>query len=160
VPDIWIVNASPSIVLGRIGALGLLDSLSAAVRVPDAVIEEIRAGLANDSGAAATLQWASQHRMENRPVPGSIVMWGLGAGESQVLSHCMGNPGVAVLDDLAARRCAKAHEIRTLGTLGVILTAKRAGLIQWARPIVEQAVAAGLYLDRQLVAGALASVGE
>ena len=34
-----------------------------------------------------------------------------------------------VLDDRAARNCAKSLQIRTLGTVGVILLAKRRGLI-------------------------------
>jgi len=47
-----------------------------------------------------------------------------------------------------------------MGTLGVILSAKRAGLIPLARPLVVQAIAAGLYLDARLVAGSLAAIGE
>jgi predicted nucleic acid-binding protein len=160
VSEPWIVNASPSIVLGRVGCLELLDSLNPMVRIPQAVIEEIRAGLTNDPCATATLQWAMRHCLDNRPVPGSIAMWGLGAGESQVLSRCVHDSGTAVLDDLAARRCAKAHRIPVIGTLGIILAAKRGGLIPLARPVAEQAVAAGLYLDKHLLDGALASVGE
>jgi len=158
--DAWIVNASPSIILGRIGRLELLDALSSKVGVPAAVIDEVRAGLADDPGAAATLAWAGQYRLDDQPVPGAIGMWGLGAGESQVLSHCLGGSGLAILDDLAARRCAKAHQIPIMGTLGVILSAKRAGLIPLARPLVVQAIAAGLYLDARLVAGSLAAIGE
>ena len=54
-PDAWIVNASPSIILGRIGRLELLDALSSKVGVPAAVIDEVRAGLADDPGAAVSL---------------------------------------------------------------------------------------------------------
>jgi predicted nucleic acid-binding protein len=159
-PDIWIINASPSIILGRIGRLELLEALNATVRVPVAVIREIQAGLADDPHAATTLAWAEQRRLADGPVSGGIAMWGLGAGESQVLSRCLDSAGLAILDDLAARRCAKAHQIPVMGTLGVLLSAKRAGLIPLARPLVEQAVRAGLYLDARLVAGALAAIGE
>jgi hypothetical protein len=54
-PDAWIVNASPSIILGRIGRLELLDALSSKVGVPAAVIDEVRAGLADDPRAAASM---------------------------------------------------------------------------------------------------------
>lgn len=158
--EAWIINASPTIVLGRIGRLELLDSLHSTVLVPEAVITEIRAGLTNDSYAGTTLQWAMRHHLENRQIPISIAMWGLGAGESQVLSHCLEIPHIAILDDLAARRCAKAHQIRLMGTLGVILAAKKKGLIPLARPTIEQAMSAGLYLDNRLVADVLASIDE
>jgi len=110
--EAWIVNASPAIVLGRIGRLELLDSLHSTVLVPEAVITEIRAGLTNDSYAGTTLQWAMRHHLENRQIPIGIAMWGLGAGESQVSSHCLENSHITILDDLAARRCAKAHHIQ------------------------------------------------
>lgn len=156
----WVINASPLIILSRIGQLNLLERLSTKAGVPDAVIGEVQAGLANDPSAAITMQWASQRRLANLPVPESVAIWGLGRGESQVINHCLDNQNTAVLDDLAARRCATAHGVNMIGTLGVILAAKHAGLVPLARPLVEQAVAAGLYLHPQLVQGALASVAE
>jgi predicted nucleic acid-binding protein len=45
-------------------------------------------------------------------------------GESQVIAHCVGGSRWAVLDDLAARRCAVAHHVSVIGTLGVVLRSK------------------------------------
>jgi Predicted nucleic acid-binding protein, contains PIN domain len=148
------------IILTRIGQLGLLERLSANASVPDAVIREVQSGLANDPSAATTVQWTAQRRLADLPIPGSVAVWGLGAGESQVIAHCLGNQNTAVFDDLAARRCALVHGISMIGTLGIILAAKRAGLVPLARPLLKQAVIAGLYLDAQLVQGTLASIGE
>jgi predicted nucleic acid-binding protein len=67
-PETWIVNASPSIILGRIGRLALLEALNATVKVPAAVIREIQAGLADDPHAATTLAWAEQRRLADRPI--------------------------------------------------------------------------------------------
>ena len=77
----WVINASPLIVLSRIGQLDLLERLSAKAGVPDAVIGEVQAGLANDPSAAITMQWASQRRLANLPVPESVAIWELGIGE-------------------------------------------------------------------------------
>ena len=40
----WVVNASPLILLGKIGQIGLLSALAGRIAVPQAVAEEIGAG--------------------------------------------------------------------------------------------------------------------
>ena len=47
-----------------------------------------------------------------------------------------------------------------IGTLGVILRARRAGLVPAARPLVEGLLDSGSYLAADLVRQALAKVGE
>ena len=53
---------------------------------------------------------------------------------------------VAVLDDLAARRCAQAHGIEVIGTLGLVLLAKKRGLIPSVSEPLAAIVAAGLFI--------------
>ena len=54
----------------------------------------------------------------------------LGAGEREVLALARESPdAIAILDDGAARRVAAVLGIRHRGTLGVLLDAKRAGLV-------------------------------
>jgi predicted nucleic acid-binding protein len=67
---------------------------------------------------------------------------------------------LAVLDDRAARACARAHGVRMIGTLGVILLARKNGLIARARPWVDRAQSAGLFLDPALVSQVLSTIGE
>ena len=52
----------------------------------------------------------------------------------------------AIVDDLAARRCAAALGIPVRGTLGLVLTAKQRGVIPAARPILERLRGSGMYL--------------
>ncbi|MGH9361628.1 MAG: DUF3368 domain-containing protein [Thermoanaerobaculia bacterium] len=47
-----------------------------------------------------------------------------------------------------------------IGTLGIVLKARSAGLIQAARPEVERLVDHGMYLSAQVIDQALALVGE
>lgn len=53
-----------------------------------------------------------------------------------------------------------ASPLILLGTLGVILRARQAGLISEARPLVERLLESGSYLAGDLVRQALAKVGE
>jgi predicted nucleic acid-binding protein len=89
------------------------------------------------------------------------MQWGLGPGESAVLAEAMGLPGCrAVIDDLAARKCAASLGIPFIGTLGIVLRARRQGIIPAARPVMEDLLRGGMFLSRALLDRALALVCE
>jgi predicted nucleic acid-binding protein len=67
---------------------------------------------------------------------------------------------VVIVDDLAARRCAEALGLPLTGTLGLVLKAKRKGLLPAARPALGKLLAAGMYLSPRILDQALALVGE
>ncbi len=141
-PERWVVNASPLIALGSIGRLGLLISLADEVVVPEVVAQEIL--LVSDK-AAREFNRVSLRR-ETVTAEDSISRWRLGLGETAVLSFAKrSSEFVAVVDDLAARRCAQAHGIRARGTVGIVLLAKSRGIIAAARPVLEELRATGFY---------------
>ena len=82
------------------------------------------------------------------------------AAAAPVRDHCIGGPRWAVLDDLAARGCAAAHRIQTVGTLGIVLCARASQQIDAARPLVEALRAVGMFLDDRVIEDALVQVGE
>jgi predicted nucleic acid-binding protein len=65
-----------------------------------------------------------------------------------------------VIDDLAGRRCAEAHGLPLIGTLGVVVLAKRIGRIAAARPVIEELRNAGLRVTDDVVANALKRANE
>ncbi len=155
------VNASPIILLTRIGHLHLLSALADKVVVPHAVIEELRARDDRDQAASVVEAAGWTLVVPNLPVPAEVQAWDLDAGESQVISYALEQSAVeAVLDDRAGRRCAKALGVPTIGTLGVVLACKRKSKIPLARPIVEAPVSHGMFLADEIMNGALAEVGE
>ena len=112
-PDRWVVNASPVIALGAIGRLGLLAELAGEVVVPPAVAEEVARG---DDAASRALAAASfRFPAAVTPVP-VVMMWGLGRGETEVISFALADRrSEALLDDAAARRCAAALGVPSRG---------------------------------------------
>jgi predicted nucleic acid-binding protein len=152
----WVVDASPLIVLGSIGRLDLLAALAEDIVVPEIVAQEVLRveDEASRVLAEASLRTASVDRDD------LVMRWGLGAGEMAVLSFAKHHDYVALVDDLAARRCASALGIPTRGTLGVVLLAKQRGIIASAAHLVAQLRDAGLYLSPDLIADALFLVGE
>lgn len=160
--DRLVANASPLIFLSRVEGLAWLANLGrGSVEVPQAVLQEIEAGA---DGREVRDRLALDPRFKAVPdiAPAPVVAaWDLGAGEAQVLHHCLQPPGgAAVLDDRLARECARSLGVKVIGTLGIVLAAKRRAWIPAARPVVERLLEQGLYLASDLVATALQEVGE
>lgn len=87
--------------------------------------------------------------------------WKLDAGEEAVLSLALRNPGCeVVLDDRAGRRCAEAHGLALIGTLGIVILARRIGRIPEARPLILELRRAGLRVSDDVIAAALKRAGE
>ena len=154
-------DASPLILLSAIERLGLLHALASRVAVPRQVFEEVLAGGSQDATAAQlqALQWIEH--VEVGEIPTAVAAWDLGAGEAAVLAWAAQQEGwTALLDDGAARRCGEALGIGVIGTLGIIVTSKRIGLIPAARPLVDELFRRGYYLDRSIAESSLHLVDE
>lgn len=152
----WIVDSSPLIALGKVGRLDLLSSLAGEILIPEAVANEVRR-VSDEAGRFLSTAMLGIEMVNPHPL---VVPWGLGAGETEVLSLAKQSKGSAVLDDLAARRCASALDIPTRGTVGIVLLAKARGLIPSARFEIEALQRAGFYLSPGLLAAALDLAGE
>ncbi len=134
-----VVNASPLIYLSRAGLLDILRIISPEIIVPQTVAAEILQRGTADITAQAIRQNDWLKVSPTPAVPPEITDWSLGAGEPSVLSWALANKNTeAIVDDLAARRCAADWRIPVRGTLGIILTAKQRGEISAARPLLEK----------------------
>ena len=67
--EAWVVNASPLILFSRIDRLDLIERLAPAILIPNAVIEEVRAGQQKDRTAATALEWAERYRSRTSRLP-------------------------------------------------------------------------------------------
>ena len=159
-PDTWVVNASPLISLAKIGRLDLLRAEGRDVLIPAAVEEEILAGPHDDAASIALTARAfaepvvSAQRVE-------VLEWGLGAGETAVLSLALDRGATAVIDDGEARAAARVLGVRLIGTLGVVIRARRDNRIPAAASVIADLRRVGLRLDDALVRQALRQfVGE
>lgn len=150
--DRAVLNASPLITLCKSGQEDLLPQLFHELVVPVAVWDEIEAGGADDVAAQKlpTLTWLRRDAsMVNSPV---VQSWDLGAGETAVLSFAHAHPEyIAVVDDAAARRCASSLNIRVIGTLGLIVLAKRRGILQSVAPGLNALKEAGLWISDEFI---------
>lgn len=146
-----VINASPLISLFRAGLHPLLAKLFSDLWVPEAVWDEVMSGGHADPAAQGVSQWQSARRINTEVAP-QVLTWNLGAGETAVLSHALHHPDHWVLvDDRAARRCAHVLNLRLLGTAGVVVLAKRRGLIESVETELRRLQMAGLWLSEEMI---------
>ena len=150
-------NTTPLIVLAGVGLLYTLGSLYGEISIPEAVLREYRAGIMPGDPDIGQLTWIHVQAIPRNP----RVTEHLGAGETETLSLALSsNDSLVILDDLPARRQAKALGLLTTGSLGVLLEARRQGLIQRVRPILDQMVTQGRYISPELRAQVLKDAEE
>jgi uncharacterized protein len=154
-------NTSPLQYLHQLGLLDLLPRLVGRVTVPQAVADELEAGrlLGHDLPDVTSLAWVTV----STPASQHVTSPELGRGELDVLSLALELPtgeAVVIIDDAKAREAAGRLGLKFTGTLGVLLDAKRAGLIPALRPHLDRLDALGFRLERQTRAAVLRLAGE
>lgn len=142
-----ICNTSPIQYLHQLQLLHILPALAGHVIVPPAVVDELMEGraLGINLPDLAVLNWVEIRR----PVSESAVplITDLGPGESEVLMLGIeSHDAVVVIDDTLARRVAGTLNLRLTGTIGLLLDAKRAGLIPLVAPVLDQLQALRFHL--------------
>jgi predicted nucleic acid-binding protein len=129
--------------------------------VPDRVLAEIGARGATDPAVIAVGAAPWIQIVPTPPIPKEVSDWSLDPGESAVLALAREQPGSQViLDDRDARRCAASLGIPVQGTLGLMVIAKRLGLISEVRPLIDRLRRAGLYMSQGLAERVLRAAGE
>lgn len=153
---VWIADATPLIVLAKIGYLGLISALADVVLVPQTVADEVLEG-GKDDPARQALESGLGQRVSDAPIHSALAALRLDPGEEAALAR----PGSqALLDDLGARKAARLLGVRTIVTLGIIARAKREGLITAAKPLMTALRAVGFRASDALIEAVLAELGE
>jgi predicted nucleic acid-binding protein len=137
-PDI-ICNTSPLQYLHQLGLLHILPVLAGRVIVPPAVSEELSSGRARGMSLPdpTALEWVTVRGPASAPALPLVT--DLGPGEAEVLALALeSRDAVVVLGDALARQVAETLGIRLTGTLGLLLDAKRAGLVHAIAPLLDQ----------------------
>lgn len=159
-PEI-ISNTSPLQYLHQLDLLDVFPKLVTKITVPPAVRDELIAGrkLGLNLPDLQSLDWIIV-RSPSSSVALPMVT-DLGPGEREVLALALEtSDSVCVLDDALARQIAGVLQLRVTGTLGVLIDAKRAGLISEIGPQLDQLHSLGFRLAAHTRAAVLKIAGE
>jgi predicted nucleic acid-binding protein len=159
------VDATALISLARIDRLDLLTLLPGPVRVTRWVWDEV-VGDAAKPGVAALLQ-ASEERMLLVVEEGDPDAYPqVDPGESTVLSAAAAVGAIVLIDERKARALIEADPVlrrsiaQVSGTVGLILLAKRRGLIPAVRPLLDDLIRQSFWIGPAFYEGALREAGE
>ena len=155
-------DASPLIAPAAAGALELLRELFGAVTVTATVRNEVLSGEGRpgerELRAAIRAGWVRVQR-DKRPDP---TFADLDGGEATTLAAAASIKGtcLVLVDDPLARQRALALGVPIAGTAGILLIAKKRGLIPAVRPLLEKLMNAEFRLSAQVVTTVLEDAGE
>lgn len=132
---IAIVNSSPLIYLGKLGLLDLLQRLFDQVLTVDTVKKEVLDVAAPEYAILkdAFTDWLIISEAPKSPLKDRLDEMGLHQGEIDALLLAYHTKrktdSVIVIDDLAARDVARTLGLRATGTVGIILSATKRGIL-------------------------------
>lgn len=82
-------------------------------------------------------------------------------GEAEAIALAQTMPDcIILLDDSRARRVAERLQIKQIGTVGLLLRAKRKGLIDKLRPHPDSLHESNIYIRQKLIDAVLKDAGE
>jgi len=146
-------DSGPLIALERIQQLQLLPALFTRILIPPAVEKEVAC-------LRKLPRWVLVQPLTQPPRLGRPGL-SLGAGEREAIGLSLEIAAARLLvDDKAARRLARSLQLPIIGTLGLLLAAKRRGLLPTVRPHLDALQGASFYLTPDLYRRVLADAGE
>jgi len=145
-----VINASPLILLSKIDRLYLLNKVFAKVYIPDAVMKEIQA-VDKEQVKLSDIDF-DVLKVANR-VAVTGLLGRLHLGEAEVIIGAIEkNVKTVVLDEISARNKAKQLGLEVTGTLGVLLKARKLGLLVDIAVEIKNLKNAGMRISDDLVA--------
>jgi len=161
-PKDVVMNTGPIIALvAALGDLTVLRSLYRCVIVPFEVCKEIETGGFSGFGVAEfqDAQW-----LKKWPHPLGITPYllnQLDKGEASVIQMAMNEDiSTVCIDESAGRRVARLHNLSLVGSIGILLRAKREGYPFTMRQAIERMREKGVWLSDRVVAFALDNSDE
>lgn len=154
-----IADASALMAIAACDSLLLLDALFGEVLAPEAVFLEVTADTKPQSDR---LRDYLQDKVRSVNMQNFVYLDAYAdAGETQaMLLFKELSADYQLIDDKRGRKVAKINQIKTVGSLGVLLQAKRVGLITNVASLIDKISASPIYISDSLIQSVLELAGE
>ena len=146
---ILIADSSALVALSVCDSLDFLDALFGEVKVPQAVFDEVSV---NHKPESAVLERYLQGKVESVDTEKYVYLDAYAdAGETEaMLLYKQMSADWLLIDDKRGRKIAAVNHINTIGSLGVLLSAKKRGLISAVKPKIDQIADSNVYISQTL----------
>ncbi len=155
-------NAGPLITLSKIGKLNLLKYLYGTIVIPNAVRYEVvvQGKGAIGSEEIANSVWINVQTVTNK-LAVDLLQERLDLGESEAIVLTLESKAdLLLMDESRGRRISEGRGINLIGTLGLLAIAKKHGLITKLKPLLDQLISVGFYMNSDLYQAMLSQVDE
>lgn len=160
IDQLLVADTSPLLALARVDFLPVLRALFNRVCITQSVVAECL--LKSERVDAQRVQSAITAGLllvvPDPPVRASLSH--LDRGEQTVLEYALLEQATVLIDERLGRLTAKAHHLKMIGAPGVLLLAKRKGLLSAVKPKLDELIASGYFLSDVLVAQILEIANE
>lgn len=159
---IVVSNAGPLIALARIDHLALIQGLYGNVLIPRAVEQEVVGMGLNRPGAReiSTATWIQVADVSDS-IAVSLLRERLDIGESAAIVLALEQQAdLLLMDEARGRRMAQSKNLAHMGTVGILVLAKRQGLLNAVTPALDQLITAGFRMNDDLRETAQKLAGE
>lgn len=159
---IVISDTSPISNLATVGQLDLLQQVYGNVIIPETVYQEIINAGATEPATLAiqNLEWIKKGSVNNLNLVMSLQAK-LDPGEAEAIVLALElKADLLIVDERKGRKEATKLGIKITGTLGVLLKAKKLGLISSIKPILDDLINSGFWVSSEIYQQVLALVEE
>ena len=149
---IVVSNTSPITSLAAISQLNLLQQLYGNVIIPEAVDRELTGSSTPVPGTieVQTFNWIQTRVVSDRTLVTRLQQQQLDEGESEAIALAIElKAELLLIDERRGRTEANNLGIRITGVLGVLVEAKRRGLISQVKPVMDELIAIAEFRVRQ-----------
>ena len=152
-----VTNSTPLIGLTRIGSLNILEKLYGRIHIADGVYEELVVKRKNKIGVEEIKKadWIIREQIKDS-LASETLQTELDRGEAEtiVLAREL-SADLVIVDEHKARRVCKHLRLKVIGTVGVLLDARRRGIIKEVRPFLDKLRSSQFWMNDDLYRYAL-----
>lgn len=157
-----IVNSTPLIALCNAGLLKILKEVYGQITIPKAVFDEVTAKPDSACSQIKTnMDWIIVEKISDI-TDRKMYKAKLHAGEVDVMILAQSEPlaDLVIIDDNAAKKTAKYLGLKVTGTLGVLLKAKKVGVISSVKNAIDAIRKNGFYISDNVIQMVLKQADE
>jgi predicted nucleic acid-binding protein len=156
---IVIADSSALVALSVCDSLLLLDALFGEVKVPQAVYDEVC--IANKAESQVLKTYLEGKVCRTPPLISIEKSSGLGKGELAAIGlYKQLSADLLLIDDARAKKVAYLNNLEVMGSLGVLLLAKKNGLIPKIKPLLTRLRCSDIFISEHLLVQMLVMAGE
>lgn len=156
-----VADSGPILSFARANRLNLLRQVVGDLTIPDAVYEDIVVRGAGRPGSQEAQQssWIRRLPVRDRALIDQLPPK-LHPGEREAMALAKERDEFLLVDEREARREASRQGITVIGSLRVLKEAKDRGIIPQVKPVLDELIAAGMYVSDALYQTLLQQIGE